>query len=113
MKYQKEMKVKSNPENEPTMSIRSTDEIGKRVDELFDKVWYYRKLIAFSLIRAGKEEMFDESLSEKITENMRRIEKKYNLTENWQLSDNEWGYLQGKFAALNWVIGFEDDFTDT
>jgi hypothetical protein len=93
--------------------MRKKDEVLEKSEELFDKVWYYRKLVMFSLIRAGKEEMFSESVSDKMTENMRRVEKLYGLKEDWQLTDNEWGYLQGQFAVINWMLGEDWDMIDT
>jgi hypothetical protein len=29
------------------------------------------------------------------------------------MTDWEWGYVNGKFAALRWVLGDEWDFLDT
>ncbi len=105
--------TKINVEDEMTLKMRTNSAIAKKQSELENKVWYYRKLVMFTLIRAGKEQMFDESLAETMTKNMRRIEKEHGVNEDWRMTDNEWGYLQGKFAALNWVLGFEDDFIDT
>jgi hypothetical protein len=30
-----------------------------------------------------------------------------------RMSDFDWGYMQGKFSALRWVLGSEWDFLDT
>jgi hypothetical protein len=32
----------------------------------------------------------------------------FRLMDDW-----EWGYMNGKFAALRWVLGDEWDFLDT
>ncbi len=44
---------------------------------------------------------------------MKRKQKQYGRSIGQRMSDFDWGYMQGKFSALRWVLGSEWDFLDT
>ena len=44
---------------------------------------------------------------------MKEMREKYGRSIGHYMTDWEWGYVNGKFAALRWVLGEEWDFLDT
>jgi hypothetical protein len=44
---------------------------------------------------------------------MKEMRKKYGSSIGKQMTDWDWGYLNGKFAAVRWMGGDEWDFLDT
>jgi hypothetical protein len=92
--------------------VRPESEIGKAEAEFFDRVWYYRKLVMFENIKAGKETI-DPEILKGCKAAMKRIREKYGRNVGRNMTDWEWGYVNGKFSALRWVLGDEWDFLDT
>ena len=92
--------------------VRAESEIGNAEQELFDRVWYYRKLVMFDNIKAGTETITPEILRGCKT-SMKKMREKYGRNIGKPMDDWEWGYVNGKFAALRWVLGDEWDFLDT
>src|ERR1035437_8036792 len=79
--------------------VRPESEIGKAGQEFFDRVWYYRKLVMFDNIRAGTETIHPEVLT-RCKAAMKEMRKKYGSSIGKHMTDWEWGYLNGKFAAV-------------
>jgi hypothetical protein len=75
-------------------------------------MWYYRKLVMFENIKAGKETITPEILKQ-CKASMKKMRGKYGRDIGKLMNDWEWGYVNGKFAALRWVLGDEWDFLDT
>jgi hypothetical protein len=92
--------------------VRAESEIGKAEQEFFDRVWYYRKIVMFENIKAGKETITPEILKS-CRVHMKEMREKYGRNIGHYMTDWEWGYVNGKFAALRWVLGEEWDFLDT
>jgi hypothetical protein len=92
--------------------VRAESEIGKAEQEFFDRVWYYRKIVMFENIKAGKETITPEILKS-CRAHMKEMREKYGRSIGHYMTDWEWGYVNGKFAALRWVLGEEWDFLDT
>ena len=92
--------------------VRPESEIGDAASEFFDRVWYYRKIVMFENIKAGKETITPEILKG-CKAAMKRVREKYGRNVGHYMTDWEWGYVNGKFAALRWVLGDEWDFLDT
>jgi hypothetical protein len=44
---------------------------------------------------------------------MKKKRRQYSPSISKVMSDFDWGYMQGKFSALRWVLGSEWDFLDT
>ena len=86
-------------EDEPAWELplrRNDQRISDAYNDLWDKVWYYRHLIAASQgrdVSVGN----DAALA---------VEQHYGL-DGLELSDFEWGLLSGRMSALAWVLGME------
>lgn len=95
--------------------MKSTKEISKYMDELFDKVWYVR-----SMSHHTPEGLRMSNIPQDIIDGMlkarARIEKEYG-TEWYNEMDNwEYGFLSGALATLRWVVDKKEEdkrFLDT
>jgi pyrimidine deaminase RibD-like protein len=90
----------------PHILRRNDKDILGEYSELQDRVWYVRKLIMFENFESGKEERRPESepFIQSGLEKMRKMEEQYGA-EDLVYDDIEWGIIQGKMAALAWVMG--------
>lgn len=85
-----------------TEEPRTLDEIVQAEQEFFDRVWYVRRVV--------HSETGDVSYPE--------LEARYGRDDLWKPigegHDKAWeyGYINGKLAALRWVLGSEWDFLD-
>jgi hypothetical protein len=52
-------------------------------------------------------------MSDRMHTAMRAIEDRYGREDVGPWDDWGWGFVQGKLAALRWVLGSEWDFLDT
>ena len=104
-----------NPGQEWPMILRRNDSaILAAEEELFDVIWYDRKLVLLQNIKEGKE-MNTPEVQKMMLAAMRKVEKKYGKSKlrNYYHNDFEWGMLNGKLSALRWVMGSDWDFLDT
>jgi hypothetical protein len=91
--------------------VRPEKQIVKAENELFDRVWYYRRMIRLDKWHRGEkgsQETFEvgkEAAQKKL--------KQYGKGIAGPHSDFDWGFLQGKLSAIRWVLGDEWDFLDT
>lgn len=92
--------------------VRAESEIGKAEGEHFNRVWYYRKIVMFENIKA-RTETIDPAILKNVRASMKEMREKYGRDIGKYMTDWEWGYVNGKFAALRWVLGDEWDFLDT
>jgi len=92
--------------------VRAESEIGKAEGEFFDRVWYYRKIVMFENIKA-RTETIDPAILKSVRASMKEMREKYGRNIGKYMTDWEWGYVNGKFAALRWVLGDGWDFLDT
>jgi len=95
--------------------LRSEREISKAEHELWDRVWYYRHFVRIHNAKYendGKDKTTSE-IAKMTRDIMKRKRKQYGPSISRRMSDFEWGYMQGKFSALRWVLGTEWDFLDT
>jgi hypothetical protein len=90
---------------------RPESEIWKAEQELFDRVWYYRHMIWMEKVRAGQRE--DPDIVRMAKAAAKRKRKQYGPSISRYVSDFDWGFMQGKFSAIRWVLGEEWDFLDT
>lgn len=102
---------------------RGLQEIMAAMDELFDKIWYNRHMNMMhhlengdiEIIPAGTNRYGNDVIHEDILGQAKvaaqGVRDKYEDTGPW--SDFEWGMLNGKLAALRWVLGDEWDMLDT
>jgi hypothetical protein len=104
-----------NPGQEWPLILRRNDKaILAAEEELFDVVWYDRKLVLLQNIKEGKEKNTPE-IQKMMLAAMRKVEKKYrkNKLRNYYHNDFEWGMVNGKLSALRWVMGHDWDMLDT
>lgn len=81
---------------------RSTKEILKYLDEVFDKVWLTRTHpVEDHVVEAARRK------------NVKRVLSKYIDIPEDGYTDWECGYLNGIMGALRWVLGDDKDFLDT
>ena len=94
--------------------MKSSKQVQKYMDELFDKVWYVRSL-------AHTPEMLRENgTPEDIIQGMLNARKnvvdKYGSEWYDEVDDWEYGFLSGALATLRWVIDKKEEdkrFLDT
>lgn len=92
---------------------RTLAEILAAEREFFDKVWYVRKLILEEKIEANEHEPLSSAMQARVDEAMRAIEDRYGPDSVGPWDDWGWGFVNGKFSALRWVLGSDWDFLDT
>lgn len=92
---------------------RTLAEILEAEKQLFDKIWYVRRLILREKIEAGEHEVLPIGTDEQIDAAMRAIEERYGADNVGPWDDWGWGFIHGKLSALRWVLGSEWDFLDT
>jgi hypothetical protein len=63
-------------------------------------------------VKAGKEKTPQEIIKMARAAAARK-RKQYGPSIARHMSDFDWGYIQGKFSAIRWVLGEEWDFLDT
>jgi HJR/Mrr/RecB family endonuclease len=91
---------------------RPESEIVKAEAELWDRVWYYRHMIWMEKVKTGKQKASQEIIKMAWAA-VARKRKQYGPSIARYMSDFDWGYIQGKFSAIRWVLGEEWDFLDT
>jgi len=96
--------------------IRGIKEIVQAEEELFDRVWYDRKLVLQQRIKDGLEKDSPPEIRRGMLAGMKRVEAKYGgraALRRYYKNDFEWGMINGKLSALRWVLGDEWDMLDT
>lgn len=90
------------------INMRSERAVIRAEQEIFDRVWYYRRLVALSRARGEELRKWDVGKAP-----ARKLLKRYGPSIGKLKSDFDWGFLQGKMSAIRWVLGDEWDFLDT
>jgi hypothetical protein len=94
--------------------LRTEREIAEAEHELWDRVWYYRHLVRIHNAKYAKEHGTPAPEIAKMTKDiMKKKRKLYGRSISRRMDDFDWGFMQGKFSALRWVLGLEWDFLDT
>lgn len=87
-------------------------EVQEWEQELFDRIWYQRKLNHIHELEDAEDTQGLAKLLDVAGPPIERVEAEYGETLG-PYSDYEWGLLSGKLSALRWVLGAEWDFLDT
>ncbi|SEG55620.1 hypothetical protein SAMN05421819_3509 [Bryocella elongata] len=91
---------------------RGRTEISEAAHLLWNQVWYDRH----QHLRAIEEQEAAKSGREAVIagqEAAKRVEEEFGLENLGPWTDFEWGMINGKLSALNWVMGEEWDMLDT
>jgi len=115
-------------ESEFTMEPRKASEISKAIEELTDRVWYDRHMVARHKLEMGKTKLIakkdfgpqhyrDSAYGKLVVDDIwagalksaRRVERKYGKENLGPYSKFEWGMINGKLSALRWVFGEDWD----
>jgi hypothetical protein len=91
---------------------RGRSEISEAAHLLWNQVWYNRH----QYFRAIEEEEAAKSEREAVIggrDAAKRVEQEFGLENLGPWTDFEWGMINGKLSALNWVMGEEWDMLDT
>lgn len=91
--------------------MRTGKEVEAEIEILSDKIWYNRHQGLKQRVLNG-EEGYSEVLGDSLNA-AKNIVLKYWKENLWNMTDFEWGMLNGKLSALRWLIGEEWDFLDT
>jgi hypothetical protein len=94
------------------VGTRTQAEILAAEQEIFDRVWYERKLVIEDRLASGDEEIRPDILAG-MRKYMREVEAKLGKDNLGPYDDFEWGMINGKLSALRWVLGDEWDMLDT
>jgi hypothetical protein len=115
-------------ESEFTMEPRKASEISDAIEELTDRIWYDRHMVARHKLEMGKTKVIakeefgpqhyrDSAYGNEIwagaLKSARRVEKKYGKENLGPYSKFDWGMINGKLSALRWVFGEDWDMLDT
>lgn len=102
------------PEPYPMILRRNDNDIHKAREEFWDKVWWNRHQNWLYRLSTGEEALKPEmkTIFATARKAAKKIERKYGK-KNLGWDDFEWGMVNGKLSALNWVMGDEWDFLDT
>ena len=87
------------------------DEVGEVVDKLDRRIWYDRKLVLLQ-DNYNREAMMRDNpdIVRGMLREMQKVEQQ-GLEEEFPYEDDfSWGMLNGRLAALRWVLG--DDWTN-
>lgn len=104
------------PDGEPWHMIlrRNDKDLLAAREEFWEKVWWNRHMIWLEKLANGEEKLKEsqKTIFATARKAARRIERKYGKKNlGWDTFD--WGMVNGKLSALNWVLGDEWDFLDT
>jgi hypothetical protein len=91
---------------------RGRTEISEAAHLLWNQVWYNRD----QYFRAVEEQQAAKSGREAAIvgrDAAKRVEEEFGLENLGPWTDFEWGMINGKLSALNWVMGEEWDMLDT
>jgi hypothetical protein len=91
---------------------RGRTEISEAAHLLWNQVWYNRH----QYFRAVEEEEATKFGREAVIggrDAAKRVEEEFGLGNLGPWTDFEWGMINGKLSALNWVMGEEWDMLDT
>jgi hypothetical protein len=95
--------------------IRSIQDILTAETELFDRIWYDRKLLFIQKLKERKATITPE-IRKGMLAGMKRVEAQYGgkkALREYYKDDFGWGMMNGKLSALRWVLGDEWDMLDT
>jgi len=92
------------------INMRTEQTVIRAEREIFDRVWYYRRLVSISNAKHRGEGTTKWDVGK---EPAKRLRTKYGPSIGKYMSDFDWGFLQGKMSAIRWVLGDEWDFLDT
>lgn len=95
-----------------TEEPRGRTEISDAAHLLWNQIWYnrhqyFRALEEQEAANAGREPVIAGIDAAK------RVEKEFGIESLGPWTDFEWGMINGKLSALNWVMGEEWDMLDT
>jgi hypothetical protein len=104
------------PDGEPWHMIlrRNDKDILAAREEYWEKIWWNRHQIWLERLASGEDKLTkgQTTIFATARKAARRIERKYGKKNlGWDTFD--WGMVNGKLSALNWVLGDEWDFLDT
>jgi len=93
---------------------RNDNDLQKAREEFWDKVWWNQHVNWLHRLSMGEDKLTKEQevIFATAWKATKRIERKYGR-KNLGWDDFEWGMVNGKLSALNWVLGDEWDFLDT
>jgi hypothetical protein len=111
-----ELPNEEDPDGEPWHMIlrRNDKDLLAAREEYWEKVWWNRHQIWLEKLASGEDKLAKNMTTIFATARKaaRRIERKYGKKNlGWDTFD--WGMVNGKLSALNWVLGDEWDFLDT
>ena len=84
--------------------MRKGKEIEHLLTELQDKIWYNRHLVLLENV-INRNETVEPKVWDGACKSAGKMEKKYPSDELGPYSDWDWGFMNGKLAAIRWMLG--------
>jgi len=99
-------------EMEGILPMRTEEEIGIAQEEFSDRVWYDRHQVRMQKMEDNGENI-DPKIWKGALEKAKELEAKYGIENLGPYSKFDWGMINGKLSAINWVLGMDWDVLDT
>ena len=83
--------------------MREEGALTAAAQELGERLWYARSVTTMD----ADDARLPGAIAKKRAELRGELEVKYGVESLWPLDGYQWGYLEGRLAAVRWALGDE------